>query len=201
MGSSSSSKRGALTSARERQPPLHAARKLARLGRRFVAQCGKFQQLRNAFVEYGALEPEVASVHAQVFCAAEVRVQRVELTDHAKLLLDLQCTVRHEERRRVCTGPKGNAASVGGGQPQAHANGGGFARTVGADHAQAFAGSYGKGHAVHHGGRAVAFDQVPRFKQGRKGRIHFVEMPHARIWDEIGLNRLLGKRKKLLKTE
>ena len=144
----------------QRQAPLHPAREFARLGVCFVRERGKLQQLGHALVHGAALEPEVTAKHAQVFGAGEVRVQRVELGDHAQLCLDGQRIARHVQRLGRALGVEQHVAAVGRRQAQAHADGGGLARPVGADDAKAFAGSDGKRHIVHHRGIAVVLVQV-----------------------------------------
>jgi hypothetical protein len=67
--------------------------------------------------------------------------------------------------------------AIGLRQTQAHAQGGGFARTVGAYHPQAFAGFDVERQVVDHRGLAVALDQVIDRKQ--RG-IHGCIVPAAR---------------------
>jgi hypothetical protein len=57
-------------------------------------------------------------------------------------------------------------ALIGRRQAQAHANGGGFARAVGPDHAQAFTGCNLEGQLVHHQRVAITFGQVPNLYKG-----------------------------------
>jgi len=73
------------------------------------------------------------------------------LADHAQLGFDGQRIVWHLQAK------SGDAARVGHAQTQAHANGGGFARAIGTNHAQTLAGLDTKGQAIDHGGVAVAF--------------------------------------------
>jgi hypothetical protein len=58
-----------------------------------------------------------------------------------------------------------DVSAVWVGQTQTHAQGGGLARTVGANHAQTFTGRNLKRHIVHHGLVTIAFDQVLTFKK------------------------------------
>ena len=73
-----------------------------------------------------------------------------------------------------------NAARLRAGQPQAHAQRGGFASAIGANHAQAFAGGDLEGHVIDDGGITVALDKVFAFE----------EWVHVRI-----LPKLLDRRK------
>jgi hypothetical protein len=70
--------------------------------------------------------------------------------------------------RGICR-PSADAAAVGRGQAQAHADGGGLAGAVRADHAQAFAGRDLERQVVDHGGVAVALAQVAGVEQGWGG--------------------------------
>jgi hypothetical protein len=125
-----------------------------------VRQRGKLQQSRDAFADGGVLHAEIAAIDQQVFSAGEIRVQCVELAHHAQLGLDGQRVLRHLQTQGV------DAARVGYRQAQAHADAGGLARAVGADHAQAFAGRNGKRQVVHDRHVTVSLAQVLRFKQG-----------------------------------
>ena len=141
--------------ARQAQAPFHAARQLARFGFGLVAERTKLQQLRNAFADHGIGDAEVAAKHQQVFFCREVRVQRVHLRDHAQAGLDGQGVSRHLQTVEIT-----DFTAIGLRQAQAHAQRGGFARTVGADHAQAFTGLDVERQVVDHRGVAIAFDQV-----------------------------------------
>jgi len=103
----------------------------------------------------GILHAEVAAIDQQVLRAGEVRVQGVELADHAQLRLDGQGVMR------ACASPRPwMVPPSGSGQAQAHADGGGFACAVGADHAQAFARGDVKRQVFDDFGIAVALAQV-----------------------------------------
>ena len=171
VGSSSSSRRGLLTSARQREAPLHAARQLARLGVGLVGEGRELQQLGHTLVHHRALQAEVAAEYAQVFGAGEVRVEGVKLRDHTQLRLDGQRIAGHQQRGRAGLGREMHFAPVWRRQAQAHADGGGLARAVGADDPQAFAGSNGEGHVVYHRGFAITFAQVQGFKKCGHGGI------------------------------
>ena len=148
-------------------------RQLAGFGFGFVAEGAKLQQLRNALADHGIGQSEVAAKHQQVFFGGEVRVQRVHLRDHAQAGLDGQRVTRHLQTVEITDG-----TAIGLRQTQAHAQGGGFARTVGADHPQAFAGFDVERQVIDHGGVAVAFDQViDRKQRGVHGWI--VPVPRA----------------------
>lgn len=90
--------------------------------------------------------------------------------------LDGQGVAGHLQRVCCRAGVELHRAAVGGGVPQAHADGGGFASAIGADHAQAFARGNGKRYIVDHRGVAVAFAQVACLEQGlgwgREGFVH-----------------------------
>jgi hypothetical protein len=145
---------------RQAQAPAHAAGQLAGLGIALCDSAANSSNLRDALADGGVLHAEIAAIHQQVLSAGEVRVQGVELADHAQLGLDGQRVLRHLQAQGV------DAARVGYRQAQAHADGGGLARAVGADHAQAFAGRNGKRQVVHDRHVTVALAQVLRFKQG-----------------------------------
>ena len=151
-------------SARQTQAALHAPRQLARFGIGLVRQGRKFQKLWNARTDGGIGQTKVASKHQQVFGAGEVGVQGVELADHAQAGFDRQVVGGHVHAKGL------NVAAVGGGQPQAHAQGGGFAGAVGPDHAQAFACRDGERHPVHGMVVAVAFVQIGAHQMGCAGR-------------------------------
>jgi len=116
--------------------------------------------LRNALADHGVGQAKVAAKDQQVLFGGEVRVQRVHLCHHAQAGFDGQRVTRHLQAFKVT-----NAATAWLGQAQAHAQRGGFARAVGADHAQAFAGLDVERQVVHHRGVAVAFDQMFNRKQ------------------------------------
>ena len=97
-----------------------------------MAQGGKLQQTGDARVNVGALHAEIAAIDQKVFGAGKIRVQTVELADHAKPGFDGQSLLGH------VFAEDGDAAAVRGGQAEANAERGGFARAVRADHAQAF---------------------------------------------------------------
>ena len=139
---------------RQAQAPLHAAGQLAGLGLGLVRQRREGQQLRDARAYRGVGHTEVAAINQQVLGAAEIRVQRVHLADHAQLALDRQRVVRHAEAKGA------DAARIGLGLAQAHAQRGGLASAVGTDHAQAFTGGNVEAQVVDHGVAAIVFEQV-----------------------------------------
>ncbi len=136
------------------QTPLHAARQLARPGVGLVRQRRKLQQGWDARTDLCVFHAEIAAVHQQVFRAGEVGVQRVHLAHHAKLCLDGQRVLRHLQPQR------GNAATGGHHLAQAHADGGGLARAIGANHAQALACGNFKRQVVDDGGIAVTLGEM-----------------------------------------
>ncbi|MCY1356762.1 hypothetical protein D9M69_432230 [compost metagenome] len=153
--------------ARQRQAPAHAARQLAGLGVGLVRERGELQQLRHARTHMRLAEAEVAAVHHEVLGAAEVGVEGVELRHHAQLRLDGQRVARHLQAQRL------DAAAIGRGEAQAHADGGGLARAVRPDHAQALAGRDLEREVVDDRGLAVALAQPTDLEQrgrGRRGR-------------------------------
>ena len=81
--------------ARQREPAAHAARKLARLGIRFMGKGCELQQLGHAGLNGGICHAEIAAINEQVFGTGEIRVQRVELADHTQARLDGQRVLRH----------------------------------------------------------------------------------------------------------
>jgi len=157
--------------ARQRQAPLHAAGQLTRLGIGLVGEGGKLQQLGHTLVHHSALQAEVAAEYAQVLGAGEVWVQCVELGDHAQLRLDGQRIAGHQQRRGARLRREVHFATVRRRQAQAHADGGGLARPVGANDPETLAGSNGEGHVVHHRGLAITFAQVQGFKKCGHGGI------------------------------
>ena len=149
---------------RQAQAPLHAARELARLGVGLVREGGKFQQLRNALADLLIRQSEIAAKHQQILGAGEIRIKRIELRDHAQMLLDGQRIARH------CQAVEGaDHAVIGRGQAQAHAQRGGLAGAVGADHPQTLARRNAEGHIVHRRELAKALAQVFGSEQ-RRGR-------------------------------
>ena len=140
---------------RQAEPALHTARQLARLGFGLVRERGKLQQGRNTSPNLGVFHAKVAAINQQVFGAVEIWVQCVHLADHAQLRFDRQRIAGHLPAQRL------DRAAIGHRQPQAHANGGGLASAVGANHAQAFAGGNVKRQVIHHGGGAIALGQMP----------------------------------------
>ncbi len=155
--------------ARQAQAPLHAARQFTGLAAGLVRQRGKFQQRRHAGAHLRRLHAEIAAIDLQVFRAAEIRVQRVELADHAETGLDGQRIGGHAQTAILAVRKISDLAGVRRGQAQAHADGGGFSGAVGADHAQAFAGRNLEGQVVHDHRAAVVFGQAPDLE---KGRVH-----------------------------
>ena len=154
--------------ARQAQAALHAARELAEFGIGLGCQRGKLQQLRNALLDDRVFDAEVAAEHQQVFGAREVRVQAVELADDAKLRLDCQRVFRHVQRTAcVAAAEVGDLARIRRSQPQAHADGGGFAGAVGADQPQALARCDVEGKIVDDGAVAVTLVQAVYAEKGR----------------------------------
>ena len=117
--------------ARQAQAPFHSARELAGFGVGLGGQRRKLQQRRNARADRRVLHAEVAPVDQQVFRAGEVRIQRIHLRHHPDLRLDRQLIARHLQAQGM------DAAAIGRGQPQAHADRGRLAGPVGPDHPQA----------------------------------------------------------------
>ncbi len=146
--------------ARQRQPPLHAAREFARLGLRLVREGGKFEQRRYTRRQRGRIEAEVAPENAQVFGAGEVGVERVELTHHAHLRLDSLRLLRHGQAKGL------DAAAVGVCEAEADAQGGGLAGAVGANQPQALAGFERKREPIDHRRAAVALAELVDVEQG-----------------------------------
>ena len=167
---------------RQRQAALHAARQLGRLGARLVAERGEVQQLRHPLGHLRAAQAEVAAEHVQVLGAAEVRVERIELRYHAEACLDGQAIARHLQRRAVGPREVADAADIRRRQPQAHADGGGLARAVGADHAQAFARRDAERHAIHHARIAIGLGEITHIEQ-RRGSGHEAAIVPARRAD------------------
>ena len=157
---------------RQAQPPAHAARQFAGFGIGLVGQCRKFQQLGNASPDSRILHAEIATVDQQILGTAEVGVEGVKLGDHAELFFDLQGVLGHAQGRgglaigTSARWKKLNLAPIRHGQPQAHADGGGFAGAIGANHAQAFAGGDVERHLIHHRGIAITLAQIFGLKQG-----------------------------------
>ena len=144
----------------QREPALHAAREFAGARIGLVREGGEIEQGGNAWAQRLGVQAEVAPVDQQVLRTGEVGVQGVHLADHPQLLLDPQRVARH----LVSEGLDG--PGVGCRESEAHADGGGFARAIGADHAQAFARGDRKREVVDHGLITVALDQIPAFKKG-----------------------------------
>ena len=93
-----------------------------------VGERRKLQQCGYARLDLRVFQTKVAAIDEQVFFATKVGVQRVHLAHHAELRFNGQCVLRHLQTQRV------DAATVGHRQPETHANGGGLARAVGANH-------------------------------------------------------------------
>ena len=142
VGSSSTSRSGSLISARPRlrrrlMPPDSSPGLTRGLG----LQRRELEQLRNPRFDRRGRQPEVAAVDAQVLGAGEIGVEAVGLRDDADPLLGgshLRGNVEAERR---------DAAGVGRGETEAHADRRRLAGAVRADHAEAFAG---------HGSRTTA---------------------------------------------
>ena len=109
----------------------------------------------NALADHPVRQAEVATEHQQVFGGGEIRVQRVHLGHHAQAGLDGQGVPWHLLVTKI-----GDGAAIRFGQAQTHADGGGLARPVGADHAQAFAGLDVETQVIDHRLVAIALGQV-----------------------------------------
>ena len=120
--------------ARQTQAPFHAARQLAGFGFGFAGQRTKLQQVGNAGLDVSVFHAEVTAIHQQIFLGGEVGIQGVHLCHHTQAALDGQGIFGHGQILKV-----GDAACVGFGQAQAHAQGGGFACAVGSNDAQTLA--------------------------------------------------------------
>ncbi len=120
--------------ARQAEPPLHAARQLARPGTGLRLQRGELEQARDALLHHRARQAEVAPVDEQVLGAGEVGVEAVELGDDADARLGLAHALRDRQAERL------DRAGVGRDQTERHAQRRRLAGAVGADHAEALAG-------------------------------------------------------------
>ena len=161
VGSSSSSRSGSLISARASDrrrfmPPDNSPGLAAALD--CSAANSSSRGTRSAMRR--ARQAEVAAEDAQVLGTGEVGVEAVELRDDADALLGFAHRCRESAGRRCSM-----RAGVGRHQAEAHAQRGGLAGAVGADHAQALAGRDRERQVVDDALAVVVLDEAVDAKQ------------------------------------
>jgi hypothetical protein len=118
--------------ARERQPPLHAARQRLDAGRGARAEARELEQGGNARADFGLAQSEVAAVHQQVLFHGEVGIKIVRLRH------DADAAPRFPGLRRNRQPEHLDLAAVGVDQPEAQAQRRRLARAIGPEEAEAF---------------------------------------------------------------
>ena len=133
VGSSSSRTSGSLTSARDRQSPLHAARKRLHFARAALGQLHELEQLLRPLAHLLARQAEVAPVDEEVLVDGELHVERVFLRDDPEARADLRAFVHgiHAENAQRAAARRRDAAD--------HPHRGALAGAVGPEEAERLA--------------------------------------------------------------
>ena len=145
---------------RDREAALHAAGEVVHVRVRAVVQLEQFERLVDALAHLLAVQPEVAGVDLEVLAHEQVGVEVVVLGHDAQHGLHLARGFGHAHARHAQLAARHRRSR------RDHADGGGLARAVGAEHAEALPLVDGEVDAVHGDEIAVVLDEAARLDEG-----------------------------------